>query len=119
MAPRCFEWKQDGKGRNPKTEIRKKSEGRSPKEAVQRCQFLAKKRMCLNETAEAGVGRSFAPLEDRAVLRNTRTEIAVHSGDTAESGPARISGFGLLSDFGFRPSDFPAPPFGSKQRRTK
>src|SRR6478672_2085635 len=60
--------------------------------------------MGLNETAEAEVGPSFAPLEDRLVLRSTRTETAVRSGDTAEGGAARISGFFRISDFDLRVS---------------
>ena len=82
LVTRYFQWnKFMDKARNPKPEIRKKSEGRSPKGAS-----------------------SAAPA--RAPAR-TRTEIAVRSGATAEGGPTRISDFGLLSDLGFRPLDFP------------
>jgi len=143
------------KARNPKPEIRKKSEGRSPKRAS------------LATPAIAPARRTHAspPLGGRPVLRSTPTEIAVRSGATAEginvgqasrlsvvprpkgSGttlshapaeigqrrsdasltqtgetpilrPARISDFGLLSDFGFRSSDFPHDPIPLKQRTT-
>ena len=88
------------KARNPKPEIRKKSEGRSPKEA--------------SSSAPAAVParRTHAspPLGGRPVLRSTPTEIAVRSGATAEGGPVRISGFGLLSAFGLRVSGFHRSP---------
>src|SRR2546421_4338033 len=83
--------------RSTKPEIRKKSEGRSPKGVS-------------SATAAAFPARrthASPPLGGRHFFRSTPTEIAVRSGATAEGGPARISDFGLLSDFGFRPSDFP------------
>src|SRR5258705_1488139 len=85
------------KARNPKPEIRKKSEGQSPKVASSAT------------PAPAPARRTHASpsLGGQPVLRSTPTEIAVHSGATAEGGSARISDFELLSDFGFRPSDFP------------
>src|SRR5580765_6420558 len=97
-VPRYFEWnKLAAKARNPKPEIRKKPEGRSPKKA--------------SSCSSDGRTHSSPPLKGRPVLRSTPTKIAVRSGATAEGGPARISDFGFLSDFGFRPSDFLRAPF--------
>src|SRR2546422_10762355 len=97
-VPRYFEWdKLMAKARNPKPEIRKKSEGRSPKGVSSATPAAAPPRRT----------HASSSLGDRPVLRSTPTEIAVRSGATAEGGPARISDFGLLSDFGFRPSNFP------------
>ena len=99
---RCFKWnKPVAKARNPKPEIRKKSEGRSPKGQVQRLEVAGPVRRT----------SSIVPLKGRPVLRSTPTEIAVRSCATAEGGPGRISDFGLLSDFGLRPSDFLMPPY--------
>src|SRR5678815_1418666 len=73
--PRYFEWnKLIAKARNPKPEIRKKSEGRSPKGVRSATPTAVPSR------------RTRPPLRDRM---------------------ARISNFGLLLDFGLRPSDFP------------
>src|SRR6185369_1353384 len=84
------------KARNPKPEIRKKSEGRSPKGASPTAR----------DAASARRPHASPPLGGRPVLRSTPTVITVRSGATAEGGPAQTSDFGLLSDFGFRPSDF-------------
>src|SRR6476660_8528226 len=79
--PRYFESnKLMAKARNPKPEIRKKSEGRSPK------------------------GASPA-VPAAAPTRRT------HASPTLGGRPARISDFGLLSEFGFRLSDFSHAPF--------
>src|SRR5258708_6566548 len=69
------------KARNPKPEIRKKSECRSPKGANSATPAAAPSR------------RIRPPLGNRPVLRSTPTEIAVRSGATAEGGPARGSDF--------------------------
>ena len=76
-----------------------KSEARNPKEI----------RSPKGASLAAPARRTHASLTspDQPVLRSTRTEIAVRSGATAEGGPTRISDFGLVLDFGFRPSDFP------------
>src|SRR6185369_12659979 len=88
------------KARNPKPEIRKKSEGLSPKGDSSGLEVAVPTR-CTH---------SSAPLKGQPVFSSTLTEIAVRSGATAEGRPARIWDFGLLSDFGFRPSDFPHAP---------
>src|SRR4029450_8774751 len=83
-VPRYFEWnKLMAKARNPKPEIRKKSETRSPKGAS-----------------------SAAPAA--APTRPT------HATPPLGGQPTQISDFGLLSDFGFRPSDFPHAPIPLK-----
>jgi hypothetical protein len=80
-VPRYFEWsKLMAKARNPRSEIRKKSEGRSPKGAS-----------------------SAAPASTAA--RRT------HESPPLGGRRTRISYFGLLSDFGLRPSDLPHAPF--------
>jgi hypothetical protein len=95
-VPRHFKWNQlMAKARNPKPEIRKKSEGRTPKGSSPTARGAASDRRT----------HASSPLGGRPVLRSTPTEIVVRS--TAQGGPVRISDFGLLSDFGFRPSDFP------------
>src|SRR2546428_5000509 len=83
-VPRYFEWnKFVAKARNPKPEIRKKSEGRSPKGANSAAPAAAPARRT----------HASPPLGDRPVLRSTPTESAVRSGATAEGGPTRISDF--------------------------
>jgi hypothetical protein len=75
---------------------------------VQQCQFLAQKRVGLNEIASAEFVL-LSRLEGRLVLRSTRISIAVRSGAAAEGGPARVSGFFRISDFGLRISLTPIP----------
>src|SRR6185436_20472039 len=62
------------KARNPKPEIRKKSEGRSPKGVSSGLEVAVPTRCA----------HSSAPLKGQPVLRSTPTEIAVRSGATAE-----------------------------------
>src|SRR5437762_1465295 len=91
------------KARNPKPEIRKKPEGRSPKGASSATPAAASPRRTHASPSLGG----------RAVLRRP-TEIDVRSCATAKCGPVLISDFGLLSDFGFRPSDLPHAPIPLK-----
>jgi len=59
-----------------------------------------------------GCNHAFRQRKERRapVLRSTNAKRGHQPSATAEGGPARISDFGLLSDFGFRPSDFPHAP---------
>src|ERR1051325_4315673 len=72
--------------RNPKAEIRMKSEGRNPKPEVSRA-----KRKVKNPAAE-----------DQAMARRRCSD----AGHALQCRSVRISSFGFRNSFGFRPSDF-------------
>jgi hypothetical protein len=82
----------EGETRNPKSEIRKTPEIRNPKGAI-------------------GGGKPAALTQEKAREKPAQAAPG-HTRPLQPSGRIgfRISAFGLLSDFGFRISDFASPP---------
>ena len=89
---------------SPKSEIRDPKEGRSPKSETQNSQTIH--------------GSAYSPLrstnESPAACQSLLRHVPCSSTGAC---PLRPSDFGLLSDFGLRPSDFPNPAPAESQGR--
>src|ERR1035438_7625390 len=106
--------------RNPKPEIRMRYEGRNPKaHLIQRLRGLFGFRVsAFFRPSDLGLRSLFAGLGVAAQLAAFLSDLKSEGApDPALEGTIRISGFGLLSAFGSRPSEFVRRPWRSSTAR--